>query len=94
MQVIREDRIKEALGLLSFLRSLENSQTNLRMPPLQLPDADFQRFSGLALRIQVWLEGMRLSVPIQGQGSHTPDCEVLKIEPADKDAGLKIEVPS
>jgi len=63
------------------------------MPPLRLTDAEFQSFSELVRRSQAWLEEMRLSEPTLEQVSHMPDCEAPKIQPADKDARLKIEVP-
>ena len=81
-----KDQIKEALVFLSTLRALARSQANLHMPPLRLSDSEFQCFSVLIQRIQAWLEGMRLSVPVQEQASRMPDCEAPKIEPAGKDS--------
>jgi hypothetical protein len=94
MQTICTDKITEALKCLSLLRILETSQVNLRLPALQLPDAEFQSFAALTRRIQAWLEEMRLPAPIVEQVSHTPDFAGLKIEPADKDSQPEIEVPS
>jgi hypothetical protein len=60
-RTICKDRISEALGLLSLLRVLEKSQATLHLPPLRLPDDEFQCFSALMHRIQVWLEEMKLA---------------------------------